>query len=279
MSSIGKPPRRSGPRHRGLVASFVEELQRQGLFTFTEADLRSRSPQSRRAVLAALWRLERAGRVVRPIPKQDFFVIVPAEYHSMGAPPSTWYLDALFRHLGLPYYVGLITAAQWHGATHFPSQETQVVTTRQLRPIVVGRESIRFFSKIKTATTPVEKKRTDQAELNVSTPEATAVDLIHYIGVAGGMNNVTAVLSELKPRLNGKALVAVLQDEDIPVFAQRLGFILESLSAPSLAEPILRWLKTKRVRPHLLDPGAAANEGRLNERWQIRANTPIETIA
>jgi predicted transcriptional regulator of viral defense system len=270
---------RGKPRHRGFVASFLEELQRQGLFTFTEADLRSRSLQSRRAILAALWRSERAGRIVRPIPKKDFFVIVPPEYHSMGAPPSTWYLDALFKHLGLPYYVGLITAAQWHGATHFPSQETQVVTTRQLRPIVVGRESIRFFTKRTAATSPVESRRFEQAELKISTPEATAVDLIHYSSVAGGMNNVTAALAELKPRLNAKALIAVLRNEGRPVFAQRLGVVFEFLSAPSLAEPMRDWLKTKRVHRHLLDPKADANQGRWNDGWRIRENTPIEVVS
>src|SRR5262245_16354228 len=134
------PPRL---RSSGLVARFVDDLQRQGLCTFTDAELGLRSPQSRGARRAALWRLHRDGRVVRPLPRDDFFVVVPHEHHSMGAPPSSWYLDGLMKHLHIPfYYVGLLTAAQWHGASHFAVQETQVVVPRQLRPIQVGREHI-----------------------------------------------------------------------------------------------------------------------------------------
>ena len=44
--------------------------------------------------------------------------VVPPQYASWGAPPPGWYIDDLMRHEGRPYYVGLLKAAELHGATH-----------------------------------------------------------------------------------------------------------------------------------------------------------------
>jgi predicted transcriptional regulator of viral defense system len=43
------------------------------------------------------------------------WVPVPPEYRAAGAPPPLHYIDPLMRHLGHPYYVGLLSAARLHG--------------------------------------------------------------------------------------------------------------------------------------------------------------------
>jgi hypothetical protein len=44
-------------------------------------------------------------------PRQDFDIVVPPQFASWGAPPPPWYIDALMRHIGEPYYVRLLKAA------------------------------------------------------------------------------------------------------------------------------------------------------------------------
>jgi hypothetical protein len=39
-------------------------------------------------------------------PRRGFYVVVPPQYLSWGAPPPSWYIDDLMRHEGHSYYVG-----------------------------------------------------------------------------------------------------------------------------------------------------------------------------
>lgn len=45
-----------------------------------------------------------------------FYVIVPSEYRSLSCLPADQFIPALMKHLGLAYYAGLLTAAQYYGS-------------------------------------------------------------------------------------------------------------------------------------------------------------------
>ncbi len=130
-------------------------------------------------------------------PRRGFFVIVPLEYKSAGAPPASWFIDDLMRFHDLPYYVGLLSAVSRHGAVAQKPHEFQVITNRQLRPAPAGRGRIRLFMKTSVDWTPVAAMKTETGSMRASTPEATAVDLVRYAGHAGGWSNVAEVLSDL----------------------------------------------------------------------------------
>jgi hypothetical protein len=70
-------------------------------------------------------RQQKHGHLISP--RRGFYVIVPPQFMSWGAPPPSWYIDALMYHEGRPYYVGLLKAAELHGATHQAMMEFQVV--------------------------------------------------------------------------------------------------------------------------------------------------------
>jgi len=98
-------------------------------------------------------------------------------------------------YLRRPYYVGLLSAAALHGAAHQSPQEFQVVTDRPLRPIEVGRTRIRFVKKAHLAKTPTVGVKAPTGEIRVSSPEATALDLVRYPEHAGYLSNVATILS------------------------------------------------------------------------------------
>jgi predicted transcriptional regulator of viral defense system len=260
-----------------MIAEFVDACQRRGQYTFTDAELATQSPQTAVARRAALRRLHQRGRILRPLPRHGFFVIVPYEYHSMGAPPSAWYLDALMRYLGVPdYYLGLLTAAQWHGASHFAVQETQVIASKQLRPIHVGREQIRFFSKANASDTPVEVRMLENGPIRVSTPAATALDLVRYLNASGGLNMAAAGLRELSKKLKPSTLQEAIAAEPNPAVTQRLGYILERVAGARMTAPLSRRLAQQRPRPVPLDAQAPVKGAVLNVRWRLWINATIE---
>ena len=71
---------------------------------------------SANAFRKAAQRLARSRRLVRV--RGDFHVIVPLDYYRAGITPPEWFIDDLMRHLGVRYYLGALTAAAYHGATH-----------------------------------------------------------------------------------------------------------------------------------------------------------------
>ena len=120
-------------------------------------------------------------------------------------------------YLDRPYYVGLLSASALYGAAHQAPQELQVVTDRSLRPIEIGRVRIRFVKKARVSETPTVNIKTPTGETRVSSPEATALDLVRYIEHAGHLPNVATVLHELAERLDPSVLVRAAEADAEPV--------------------------------------------------------------
>jgi hypothetical protein len=208
-------------------------------------------------------------------PGDQFFVIVPPEYRSLGAPPVEWWIDDFMGHLGLPYYLGLLTAALWHGSSHFAVMETQVVASVNRRPVMVGRTRVRFFASAKIAATPVEKRTNVWGGVRVSTPAATLLDLIQY-RLGGGWSGQAA--ADLFPRITADDLLAALDAAGSVPSAQRLGFVFERVGADELANVAARWIDGKPRRAIDLEPGAGA-AWEHSGRWQVRVNSRLDAIA
>lgn len=261
---------------RGLAAAFVDGIQRSGRYGFALAEIDAVST-SKIAIRAALRRLEARGRVRRLTPHGDYFAIVPHEHATMRAPPAVWILDDYMRHRGLDYYVGLLSAAEWYGAAHFAVQETQVVGSRQLTSIDIGRDRLRFFVKRGVARTPVRRLSSGAAFVSVSTPEATMLDLIRYVKAAGGLSRAAASVADLGRLSRSEDLHKATEAADDVPAAQRLGYLLERGGQASLARAVRRWMERHPCRYARLDPGMPPT-GRRDEKWKLVVNTDIEDV-
>jgi len=138
---------------------------------------------------------------------------VPPEYRAAGCPPADWFIDDLMAYLGPPYYVGLLTAAALHGAAHQAPQEFQVVTDHPLPMIEIGRVRIRFVKKAHLRASPTLRVNTQTGQMRVSTPAATAFDLVRYPEHGSFLSNVVTVLHDLVERLDGGELVRTAEAE------------------------------------------------------------------
>ena len=152
-------------------------------------------------------RLIEKKRIVRLL--RGLFLIVPLEYFAIGAPSPLWYIDSLMDYLKLPYYVGLLTASSLQGAAHQQPAEFQIITTKQMRPLKIGRTILKFYYKKQTAKMPVQKMKSETGYLNVSIPEITAFDLVKYVKASGSLHNVATVLSELSQKIDPAKLASV----------------------------------------------------------------------
>ena len=118
---------------RQTLAGFVERLQSVARYSFTKEQARQSTGLRANGLKVAAWRLEHAKRIVGV--RRGFYVIVPVEHRAGGILPPDWFINDLMEFLGQPYYVGLLSAAELHGAAHQRPQAFHVITTKPTREI------------------------------------------------------------------------------------------------------------------------------------------------
>ena len=202
-------------------------------------------------------------------------MVVPLEYRSAGCPPASWFIDDLMRHLGQPYYVGLLSAAAIHGAAHQQPMVFQVVTDRPTRAAGAGRSRIEFHVKRSSRALPVLSVQTETGTMRVATPELTAFDLVRYPAPAGHLGNVVTVLEELAEKLDAAALGALASAFRVPD-VQRLGYLLERVGHGELTDPLASWLLRRRYRPIPLRTRKEPAGQAADRRWRVIPNEHVE---
>lgn len=252
-------------------------LPSQGQSTFTTAEARAAAEwASEAAVAAALDRAEADRLIASPV--RGFHVVLPLEDRGTGAPSWRLFLDPLMTYLGMPYYVGLLTAASIHGASGQAAQVVQVVTARPRRPVRVGRLAIEFVVRRTAAEAPVELRTTPSGRVRVATPELVALDLVRYPGRAAGWGNVATVLRDLAPSLRRAGMRAALAVAPATPEVQRLGHLLERVGAVPAIAALDAELGTRRVGWVPLVPGelGAGVEAARDPRWHVVVNVEPE---
>ena len=217
--------------------------------------------------------LRLGGLVVRVSRRQPFFLIVTPEHRVFGGPPIEWWLDDYFRWLGHPYYLALHSAAGTYGANPQALQVTQVMTDNPRREIQVGRVRVQFFVKRRIEQTPTQMLANAHAPLHVSTPEATAFDLVRYAPRLGGIGPAIEILAPLLPLLRAPELKRLMAIEHEPATAQRLGYLIEQAGHGRMAEVIHRGLPSRPPVVSLVSAAADQEIGPLVERWRLRENS------
>ena len=81
--------------------------------------------------------------------------------------------------------------------------------------------------------------------LPVSTPAATALDLVRFAARIGGLDAVLTVLAELVEKLTPENVLAAAQAEYELAQVQRLGWLLERAGCPQIAKPLADWLAAR----------------------------------
>jgi len=222
----------------------------------------------------AVHRLAQKRRLARV--HSDFYVIVPAEYRAPGVVPADWFVVDLMAHLGVPFYVGVLTAAAYHGAAHQRPQKYHVVTAKPMREIVCHESALRFFWKANPDRTLQQQITGHTGYIPVSTPEATAFDLLRYERSIGGLNRVMTVLQELAEALDPRRLVAVATSEGVVARAQRLGWLLEQAGGAPKAAGLAEWVDSRAPRFAKLDPRSPATGSTRDDRWRLILNYAVE---
>jgi len=257
------------------LSSWIASRQSQGLYYFTREEALNALSTTEVAIKQSILRLIKKKRVARI--RGGFFIIIPLEYANTGVLPAEWFINDLMSYVEQPYYVGLLNAAVLHGAAHQQPQQFHVVTTKPLREIRFKSLTIRFFVKKQFTVTPVIQVKVQTGFIPVSTPEATALDLIRYAGSIGGMDRVLTVLNELGEVMNAPKLVEVVKGDENLTYAQRLGWLLEKAGYSALIQELSQWINEKNPLPAKLEPSLPIRGAKRDGRWRLIINSEVES--
>lgn len=267
-------PRKAKTATLSDLPSWVDSRQEQGLYFFTREEAISTLQFTEEAFKKAAARLAKKNRILRI--RSGFFVIVPLEYRTTGVLPAEWFIADLMAYLEQPYYVGLLSAASLQGAAHQQPQQFQIVTTTPQREVLKKSLAIRFFFKTNFNATPVAKIKVQTGHIPVSSPEATAIDLIRYARSIGGLDRAMTVLQELAETMNAAKLIEAVKAEGNLVCAQRLGWLMEKSGHCALVEELAQLIAVDHPPFTRLDPSLPAGKAEKNIRWRLWINTDVE---
>jgi predicted transcriptional regulator of viral defense system len=253
---------------------FVSRAAASGRYHFTSSEAQDALGVSAAAAKLALIRLGKQGLIASPA--RGFYVIVPPEYRSLGSLPAEQFIPALMKRLGQPYYAGLLSAAQFHGAAHHRPQEFQVMVEKARRPLVCGAVRVRFAVRKKIAAVPTQSFNTPRGTVLVSTPEATAIDLVGYHDHVGGLDQVATILGELAENIDPEKLVAVAKTAPVP-WAQRLGYLMAHAGAGDRTEPLKAYVRKHARNTAALLPAAPQRNAVRDDDWRLFVNVAVES--
>ena len=242
-----------------------------GRYSASLEEIRELMGLSYAAVTSGLQRLRRQRRVFSPT--RGLYVVVPPEYRSWGVVPAEWFIDDLMRHLGHRYYVALLSAATYHGASHQAPQVFQVMTDARVLDRAIGRVRLSFYTSAHTVDTPTETMTVHTGSIPVSSREATVADLIREPRASGGISNVATILTEIG-ELEGSAL-ATLAVRHGRALARRTGWLVERYGTCQDLGPLRLAARLEQGEPDLLAP-SGPRRGRADPTWRVRVNVAVE---
>jgi predicted transcriptional regulator of viral defense system len=261
------------------VASWSEKIQSQGRYGFALTELKQATPElSDDAVKFALKRLSDKGKVLSVF--KGYYLIIPPQYTTKGILPPALYLDAFMKHLKRPYYVALLNAAVFHGASHQQPQEYFVITGFPvLRPTMKKGLKVNYISVKEIPETLIEKRKTEVGYLNISNAALTACDLVQFEKRIGGLNRAATVLNELTEVIKPADFSEVLLQHTPVTSLQRLGYLLETACFnQELADSLYASMERGKLKCFRIPLKAAkATKGFSSDnRWNVIVNTEIE---
>ncbi|HOG41983.1 MAG TPA: type IV toxin-antitoxin system AbiEi family antitoxin [Bacteroidales bacterium] len=261
------------------ISDWINEKLLRGYYTFTIEDIQNNFPQFSKAYIStSLYRLTVKKKIISPW--RGFYVIMPIEFALKGIIPPIFYIDALMAFLNKKYYVCLLNAASFYGASHQRVQRFSVMTEApKLRNTAKTGTPILFFSKKDIPEKFIRHHKTQLGYVNVSSPELTAIDLVANEKYVGGLNRVCTVLNELVESFDFDKLEDDFFDLAPTPIYQRFGYILDSvLEREDLAE-IFKTKISLNLTPIRNVPfkvGKSTEGCIIDKKWKVIINQEID---
>lgn len=258
------------------VAEYIREREIRGRVTFTIDDVRQAVNLSDNSLVTELQRQVARGRIC--IPYRGFYVIIPPQYALKGIVPPTYYVDNLMNAVGKPYYLCLLSAAEFYGASHQRAMQTQVMTIApRLKPSKMN-VLLNWNYRQLIPSELLMKKNAEMGVILYSSAELTAIDLVQFARHVGGYQRAATVLAELMESVDIDRVESTFPYTTTATI-QRFGYLLEFvLEERQKADKLYKLLKSSapKWKKILMSNASEKKEDCAGNRWYVNMNIEIE---
>lgn len=259
------------------VSVYIKQLQSYEEYAFSMEELLRNCNAPEPTLRKELARLMKKGEVFNL--RHGFYLIISPRYQHFGKLPVQLYVNKLFSFLDKKYYVGLYSAASYHGAGHQKIQQDYIITTPPaLRNIDKEKTKLRFFKTKHWPEKNVILGKSDAGYFNVSSPALTAADLLYHHQKVGGINRMLSNIEELAEEITIADMEELLSWYPYKSTLQRLGYLLEAFQADETITKLMHnHLCEEKFYSILLSPKKGQKAGSTGNRWKVDVNVPLES--
>lgn len=262
-----------------ILQDWVEAKMIRGQYIFTKDDVLAIGlPLSNDALINSLVRLGKRGVIMSPW--HNFYVIVATEYKLKGVVPPAFYIDKLMKFIGRDYYVALLSAAAFNGASHQKSMVFQtMVNGGSIRSGIKSGTRLEFTIKKRLPMKFVHQMKSQTGYMNVADAELTAFDIVAEEHKIGGLSRAAEVLTELSEVMSFDDNKQSLLEFFTSAAVQRLGYLLDYIGESTLADELFLLLgkSGKAIRRVPLKQSLPiTGDMSVNARWKVIENYELE---
>ena len=252
--------------------NFVISKLEQGYYTFSLNEAENAIGAGEKTE-KALNRLAKQGWIISP--SRGFFVIIDPQHQGKGHLPVEWFVDDWMKHLGGNYYIGILTAAMLHGASHQKPQQVQIIRDKEFRSINKGAYNISFYYKKVIPYECCEQRQSPAGYYKISSPEMTAYDILRYPSACPSINLAATVFQELGEKINSERLAALIETDAEIATLQRLGWLLDNTGWSEKTGLLSERFREKKMVWRLMRTDMV-NNGPRELKWRVIANAEVE---
>ena len=264
------------------LQSYIKDIRKDGRRCFTILDILEQFHVSNNHARVALHRLLKTGDLISPA--RGLYVIVPPEHQPHGSIPPQELVPLVMEYMGAHYYVALLSAGLFHGATHQKPGRFQVISDKRIKhPSIFGDVEIDYIYKKSVLELPTQDFTVNTGYLKVASPELVALDLLEYPDHAGGLNHIATVFSELIEALDPIKLINLAKNTHAEYQLQRIGYILDHIDVmdENNAEIMINALAqhVQENKPNYLPLASEISKIGYSrcKKWRVIENSEIES--
>lgn len=264
------------------LRSYIKDIRKDGRRCFTIQDIIEQFHVSHTHARVALHRLLKTGDLISPA--RGFYVIVPPEHQPHGSIPAEELVPLVMQYSNSNYYVALLSAGLFYGATHQKPVKFQVISDKRIKHrSKFGDVEIDYIFKKSIHGLPTQNFTVSTGYLKVATPELVALDLLEYPNHAGGLNHIATVFSELIENLDPLKLIKLAKDTNTEYQLQRIGYIIDHIDvmdekgAELITSALAHHINESKLSYLPLASEISKTGYSRSKKWRIIENSQIES--
>ena len=248
-------------------ATILSELSYSGKIIFSLKDLKKYVDNPKNLIDG----LSRKKWIVKL--KNGLYLIIPFEAGKLGSENYTIHSFVIASVLADPYYIGYISALNYHGLTDKTPSKVYIATQEAHRSRTILDTEFKFITVVPRKFFGIVEINVENHNVLISSKEKTIVDCLDHPEYCEGIEETAKAIYFGERELDFTKLVSMSKEIENSAVLKRLGYISEHLKIEKLRNLIQNVALASGYS--LLDP-TIKGHGKIIERWKLVVNVNID---